>query len=89
MGDHAEMSRTSPLDCKHLGRLFICSGRGTGIGLSSRYRVSVCPKCGQFHVFKQENGAYLSVEFTLASDEAVHAAGAYLRGLSEPDAETI
>lgn len=72
------MKRT---DCSHRKALFICGGTSSEPGEHSRYRTSICRDCGRFRVSTCRNGQHMLVDFWLESDEAVEAAGEYVRSL--------
>jgi hypothetical protein len=68
-----------PSSCAHRDRLFLCGGSGCGDGACGSYSVRVCCGCGEFQVFKQENGMSMSVEFTICTEEILAAAGQWVR----------
>ena len=75
----------SPSDCHHPRNMPLKGGWGCGTNTSYREGVSLCPDCGQFTVFKEQNGQVMQVTFELVSEDTVHAAGQYSRYLSEPE----
>lgn len=75
----------SPTECGHRHRFFVCGGSAAGPGVSESHGVSICGDCGQFHVFKAENGHYATVEFMLTTDDQVTAAGQYVRYINQPE----
>lgn len=70
-------SLRSPIDCKHHRTLFVEESRWSGDGGSGSNHVHICRDCGQFVVSGHRSGAHFRVEFTLATDECVEAAGRY------------
>jgi hypothetical protein len=49
--------------------------------LGGRYCITLCPRCGQFHVYGEKDGVHYEVKFTLCTDELLEAAGQYVRFL--------
>lgn len=70
-------------DCKHRKKSFICGANWTGNDGHGRYNVSICPDCGQFHIWGDQNGEHYEIRFELPSDDLVQAAGKYAAFLSE------
>lgn len=72
-------------NCKHRRRIFLQSGHGAGKDFSYRYGIYVCSDCGTFRVFKEENGHWMSIDFTIGCHEGIEAAGQFLRWVEAPE----
>lgn len=71
-----------PSECRHRRTRFIGSHRASGVDRAPEaHFISVCADCGRFFVHGHTGGVHFRVEFELATDEALAAAGQYLRRL--------
>lgn len=77
----------SRMDCDHRRAIFLSGQHGMGTGISYRHDVTLCPDCGEFRVFGYINGERFDIRFALSGEDALTAAGQYMRLLREDERE--
>lgn len=76
-------------DCDHRRAMFLSGAQGGSAvsGMLHRHTVTLCPDCGEFYVFGRVNGQVFDIRFTLVGEDALNAAGQYMRLLKEDERE--